>query len=153
RAMGRRTEALAAYTRAEAVLDEMTVAVPLGEGRGAFVAEREKSARSLVSFLVESGKADEAAAVARHAQARVLASVARSTQTEGLPEDARARWDAAVGEYLRYRDEIDRDANRDWMHSKQTLAEAKRARAATEARVRASFEAALAGASGPLRAL
>ena len=48
--LGRRSDAAAALLAAEDIVDRATLLVPLGEGRGAFVADRSRSARAAVDL-------------------------------------------------------------------------------------------------------
>lgn len=142
-ALKRAPEAIAALEAAEDVLDDAALLVPLGEGRGAFVDGRSRSARALVGLLVKSGRAIDAAAVAERAQARVLASVERALRLEQLAPPERARWEEAVRRFRSARAAIDADAAGDWRLPTDSLARAAAARTDRERELRRALEGAL----------
>jgi len=121
--------ALAAYRRAESLLDDQTLALPLGDGRGVFLSRSERSARLLIDLLLRSGQPAEAFAVARRARARLLTATARATSLESLGPEARARWDAAVASFRKTRGELDEAAEGDWKLAASALKDAELARA------------------------
>jgi tetratricopeptide (TPR) repeat protein len=150
-AMGRSDAALSAYRRAEALLDEGSARVPLGEGRDAFVGGRERSARLGVDLLLRMGRPREAFAMARAARARVLGSVAWGARLGSLGEAERARWEAALAAYRRTRDDLDAEAGRDWKLTAPDLEAARAARRAREHEARATLENAVARKMTPTR--
>src|SRR5438046_7321506 len=77
-AMHRLDLAAGAYEQAEALLERHSLAIPLGEGRGGFLAQSNRSARLLVDLLVRLGRNADALEAARRARARVLNGVARA---------------------------------------------------------------------------
>lgn len=143
-ALGRRAEAAAALLAAEDVVDRAMLLVPLGEGRGAFVADRSRSARSAVELLVTLGRADEAARVARRSRGRVLGSVERALRIERLGAEARTQWESSVRSYRAAREALDAEAAGDWKLPADALARATGARMERERALRVSLEAALA---------
>ncbi len=143
-ALGRRPDAVAAFLAAEEVLDRATLLVPLGEGRGSFVAERSKSARGAIELLVSLGQSEVAANVARRSRTRVLASVERTSRIEELSSADRARWEAAVRAYRAAREAIDADAASDWKLPSDALARANDARKQREQELHAALESAMA---------
>ncbi|MBX3186828.1 MAG: CHAT domain-containing protein [Labilithrix sp.] len=143
-ALGRKPEAASTLLAAEALVDRAMLVVPLGEGRGAFVADRSRSARAAIDLLVELGRAGEAAMVARRSRARVLASVERSLRIERLGAEARARWEAAVRSYRAEREALDADAAGDWKLAADALAKKGEARRERERAIRAALEQAMA---------
>ncbi len=113
-ALGRDQDAIGAYAEAEAIVDDASLWVPLGEGRGAFLADRERSARLLVEVLVRTGTTEKALAAARAARSRMIASVARSIRIEHLSDTERARWDKAVSVYRSEREAARTVSFRSW---------------------------------------
>ncbi|MDB4936396.1 MAG: uncharacterized protein JWP87_3368 [Labilithrix sp.] len=142
--LGRRADAVTALLAAEEVLDRAILLVPLGEGRGTYVAERSRSARAAIELLLALGRNDEAARVARRSRTRVLASVERSSRIELLASGDRARWEAALRTYRSAREAIDAEAANDWQLPADALARATEARKERERALHASFEAAMA---------
>jgi tetratricopeptide (TPR) repeat protein len=142
--LGRRPDAVVALLAAEEVLDRAILLVPLGEGRGTFVAERSRSARAAIELLLVLGRTDEAARLARRSRTRVLASVERASRIELLDPGDRARWEAALGTYRAAREAIDGEAANDWKLPADALARTTEARKEREQTLHASFEAAMA---------
>jgi tetratricopeptide (TPR) repeat protein len=148
-ALGNTKEAIEALRAAEAVLDDATLLVPLGEGRGAFVGGRSRSARALLELLVKARRFREAAITGRRAQGRVLAGVERALRLEQLSPAERARWEEAVRAYRSARAAIDAEASNDWKLPADALARTASARAARGRALRSSLEAALAVLARP----
>ena len=143
-ALGRRADAVTALAAAEDVLDRAMLLVPLGEGRGAFVADRSRSARLAIDLLVALGRSEDAARVARRSRTRVLASVERALRIELLSGGDRAKWEIAVRAYRGAREAIDAEAAGDWKLPADALARATEARQERERALRASLESAMA---------
>lgn len=143
-ALGRRSEAVTSALAAEDVLDRAMLLVPLGEGRGAWVADRSISARTAVDLLVALGRHGEAARVARRSRTRLLASVERALRIEMLGRDDRARWEEAVRSYRSAREGIDAEAAGDWKLPSDALARVTEARKEREHALRTALEAAMA---------
>jgi hypothetical protein len=141
---GDRAGAADALGRAADVVETESGAVPIGEGRDGFLRVRERSDARRVELLVELGKPEQALLHMRRARARVVASLEQSSRVEALSGDRRARWDEAVGAYLRERDALDRDGADDWQHAASTLKKRVDARTARAAGARAELERALA---------
>lgn len=142
--LGRRPEAVTALLAAEELLDRAMLLVPLGEGRGAWVADRSRSARAAVDLLVTLDRPEEAARVAKRSRARLLSSVERALRIELLGKDERARWEAAVRSYRTAREAIDADAAGDWKLPADALARVTEARKEREQALRAALEGAMA---------
>ena len=149
--LGRRADAAVALLAAEDIVDRAMLLVPLGEGRGAFVADRTRSARAAVELLVALGRADDAARVARRSRTRVLASVERALRIERLRPEERARWESAVRSYRAARESLDSEAANDWKLPADVLARTTEARAQRERALRVSLEAAMAVLSPPAK--
>lgn len=132
--------ALAAYARAEALLDSEILRVPLMEGRHGFLRERERGSRAYVALAVKAGHAAEALEVARRARGRVLEAVRLSDRVSHLPAAERARWDAAIAAYREEREVLDGEAAQDWRLPADRLAGIRQARRQREQRLRALLE-------------
>lgn len=135
--------ALAAYLRAEDVLDRGVVALPLAEGRGAFLARNESSARAAVELLIARGRPREAFAVVRRARARLLAAAARGTALAGMTPEARAHFEARLATLRAARAALDDEARDDWRLALDTLSIVRSARVETLALHRARLDAVL----------
>jgi tetratricopeptide (TPR) repeat protein len=143
-ALGRTAEALAAYEHAEALLGDGSLAVPLGEGRGAFLADRERSARERVDLLLRLGRVGDAMNAAHASWARALGGLERAERLERLSADAREKWEAALAEYRRRREAILARAEAEWALPSDELARSRARHAPEEAEARAALDAALA---------
>jgi tetratricopeptide (TPR) repeat protein len=143
-ALHRIDDAIATYREAEALLDDGSLDIPLGEGRSRFLGGRDRGARSAIELLVLRGKNAEAMAIARTSRARVLAGVERGLRLADLAKEERARWDEAVGAYRQARAELDQEASSDWKLAEDALARVMATRRAKEAKLRATLEHAMA---------
>jgi hypothetical protein len=143
-ALERRADAVSALLAAEELLDRAMLLVPLGEGRGAWAADRSKSARAAVELLVGLGRTTEAARVARRSRTRVLAGVERALRIELLGAADRTRWEAAVKAYRSAREATDAEAADDWKLPADALARTTEARKEREKAVRVALEGAMA---------
>ena len=143
-ALGRRADAVTALLEAEEILDRAMLLVPLGEGRGAFVTDRSRSARMAVDLLVTLGRHADAAQVARRSRTRILASIERALRIELLGKEERARWEAAIRAYRAAREAIDAETANDWKLPADALAQATEARRERERALRVSLEGAMA---------
>lgn len=159
-ALGRADQAREAYKAAEGLLDELSLLVPLGEGRETFLARHEQSTRRWVDFLLrearredppgERGRARklaakrEAASAARAGRARILAALQRVDRVGALSASARAAWESALATYRRERERIDEKAAGDWKLPSDRLTAAMAERASEHARLRGALEQALA---------
>ena len=106
-AAGDRAAALADLERAEALLDEESLQVPLHEGRETFVAQRETGTRFYLDLLLRDGRDAEALNVARRSRARVLRSLRSGDRLAQLGPEERDQWYRTIGEYLTLRDSIE----------------------------------------------
>lgn len=147
-ASAHRNEALAAYADAEERLAEASFLVPLGEGRGSFLAEREVGARSRIDLLLRAGDSRGAMAAARASVMRVVATLASAEQLASLSPERRARFQGAVDAYARERAAIEETASHDWELSVADLDRAQAARGGALARSRASLDTALTALRG-----
>jgi tetratricopeptide (TPR) repeat protein len=113
-ALGRFEEALAQYERAEGLLEEESLWIPLSEGRLTFLADRQRSARYRIDLLLRLGRVHDAMAAARGSRVRAIAMFQRGERLESLDADQRARWAASLEAYRRLRDLVDARAEDDW---------------------------------------
>ncbi|HEY2511887.1 MAG TPA: CHAT domain-containing protein, partial [Polyangiaceae bacterium] len=150
-ALGRKGEALAVLEELGAALDRGGVDVPLGEGKDGFFGVRENGDALRVKLLVDAGRAAEAMRVARHARARLVASVRPAEALETLDDAGRAKWEAAIGAYRQAKDALDDEAAHDWELSADRLVAAREARRMKAAHVRALLDDALAVLPASLR--
>ncbi|MEL7367833.1 MAG: CHAT domain-containing protein [Myxococcota bacterium] len=100
--------ALLAYERAEAHLESMLSVAPLGRGRSTFIDARTAGTTARIELLIESGRIDEAALVARRSLRRGLRTVAQATQLSGLGDAEKAKWRQLVGRYRVEREALSR---------------------------------------------
>jgi tetratricopeptide (TPR) repeat protein len=143
-AMKRTPEALRAYAHAEELLDDVSLAIPVGEGRARFLIERERSAMAAIDLLVAAGKSSEAFHWARRARRRTLAGIEGASRLDHLSPGARARWDAAIGRYAEERAAIDQEAAGDWKLLVTELEPARQRRRSRESALRSALEELLA---------
>jgi cellulose synthase operon protein C len=120
--LGNRTVALEILLKAEALLDEQSLQVPLHQGRETFMATRQAVISLHVDLLLEEGRAAEALNVARHARSRMLRQMERSDRLANLSPDQRARWDLLLTEYQQKRAALENRAKDAW---KLTVAESR----------------------------
>jgi hypothetical protein len=132
-ALGARDEALAEYARAERLLDEESLQVPMQEGRETFAARREHATREYVALLLDAGRAADALDVVRAARSRALRALYRQDRLAQLSPEERARWDETIGAYLAQRDAMNRASADDWQLSAEALRDAEAERAAARA--------------------
>jgi tetratricopeptide (TPR) repeat protein len=92
-------EATAEYQRAEDLLDEQLRLVPLSEGRGGFVGDRQAGGQRLVALLLSSGKRTEAFVAARRAMGRAALAAAGLQRLGALSSDERKKWERRIGQY------------------------------------------------------
>ena len=141
RRLGDREGALAAASRAEALLDDAARAIPAGEGRGAFWWARARLLRTKVSLLLDAGRAADALDAARTARARILRDVQHAARVEALDARSRETWQEALAEYRRVRDAIVAEAAVDWSLSADALARRLADRRARDIAARARLDA------------
>jgi len=143
-ALGRHGEAAAAFVAAEKLVDRAMLLVPLGDGRGSFLAERSRSARGAVELLAATKRHDEAVSIARASRSRLVASVERALRIERLAASERAAWEQAVRAFRDARAAFDREAGSDWTLPAADLVRATEARRERERGARAALETAIA---------
>jgi tetratricopeptide (TPR) repeat protein len=132
-ALDSRSDALEAFARAEHLLDEESMQVPMQEGRETFMARREGATREYVALLLAAQRPDAALDVVRNARSRSLRALYRQDRLAHLSGPERARWDKAIGAYLEQRDALNAAAAQDWQRSTAALGALETERAATRA--------------------
>lgn len=123
-ALGRPADALAALDRADRLLEDESLKVPIHEGREQFLAGREQATALHLELLLDGGRNADALAVARRSRSRLLRQLARGDRLAHLTPAEKERWYADLGEYWRQRKPLDDDTAADW-----TLPEDQRRRA------------------------
>lgn len=103
--------AIAAWSRAEAVVESTVVAGPNG---AEYISGRARSIRGLVEALVAVGRPDEALCRARVARGRALRSSSRAGTGPGSPPEVGL---AEYAEFLRARDDLAAEASEDWRYA------------------------------------
>lgn len=128
--LGQTPGAIAHLADAERLLDRLLDAVPLGEGRDAYLGARNESARLLVETLLDARRPTQAFTAARLARVRVLQASAFAEQVAGLTPERRDRWLTAMAAYRAGRAKLETDAVNDWRLDSQQLAAAQERRRA-----------------------
>lgn len=140
---GARNKAIASYRAAEEVLDDLSVRVPLGEGRDAFLYDRTESAQRLIGALIHESRLDEALAAARRSSLRELSRLDPLEALE-LERASRGReWEKHLRSFMAAQAELDRAAERAWRLPAKELERARKAQSLTEQRAREALDLAL----------
>jgi hypothetical protein len=113
-ALGRPAAALAALDRADRLLEDESLKVPIQEGRERFLAGREQATELHLELLLDGGRNADALAVARRSRSHLLRQLARGDRLAHLTTAERERWYADLGEYWRQRKPLDDDTAADW---------------------------------------
>jgi cellulose synthase operon protein C len=113
-ALGDPAAALEVLRKAEALIDEQSLQVPIQEGRELFVATRQAVASLHVEILLDQNRNAQALDVARQARSRVLRQLESSDRIAGLPPERRARWERLLTEYHERRAALEERAKNDW---------------------------------------
>lgn len=127
RLLGDRSAALAELASAETLVEREVLRVPLAEGRGTFVAQREAASRWWVELLLEEGRPRDALDVARRSRNRVLQGLHRGDRLAALDPPDRRRWAGLMERHGRLRAELDASVA-DWTLSVRDLERAERRR-------------------------
>jgi tetratricopeptide (TPR) repeat protein len=142
--LGESEQALAALARADALLDEMSFAVALREGRETFVARHHRATRLYLDLLLAAGRPAEALAVARRSRARILRRLERQDRLAGLSLAEQQTWSRAVVAYRSRRDALEQAAAGDWRLPDDDRRRARAEREEQRRRMLQAFEEALA---------
>jgi tetratricopeptide (TPR) repeat protein len=132
--------ALDAYARSEAILDRQVLNVPLGEGRAAFLALHDASAKAEIALSLALSQPERAFAVARNARARALRAIASALRMSSFDTRGRAQFRAAMTRYQQQREALVELAGQERELPIQALAQARKQRRSDEAGLLASLE-------------
>lgn len=130
RAMGRFTDALAAFRKAESLLDEQSRQIPIQEGRETFAAQHEGATNLYLELLLNRGRDAEAFGVARRARSRVMRKLARGNRLAHLSAADQQQWDGGIAEYSKQRQALEAGLAEDWKLPADQLSRLRAARAA-----------------------
>jgi tetratricopeptide (TPR) repeat protein len=149
-ARGHRQEAVAEYQRAEELLDEQLRLVPLSEGRGGFVGDREAGGQALVALLLSAGKWTEAFVAARRAIGRISLAAAGFQRISSASSERKGEWEQRIGQYRSSRAILARLEARLRGAASDEIGQLEQEVISAEARARAELDAAYAvlGARG-----
>ena len=120
-AAGRAVDQRAALERAEVLLFDAMLVVPLGEGRGRFLAERSRGTQRLVDLALSLGDAEGALCALRRARSRLLYRAAQALAIEDLPTEARLQWQRSVQRVQQLQAQIEEAAQSSWNLPKRAL--------------------------------
>lgn len=117
REMGRSTEALDELEDAELLLEQWIRTVPLGEGRGRFMAARAKGTAAHIEVLLDMGKLSEALVVLRRSLRRSHQLLDLARLTANLSTEDRSEWNRRLELYRRARSQLDSRLRTSWRWS------------------------------------
>ncbi len=132
------------YAEVERVLDNVTIRIPLGEGRSTFNAARQAVLRRQAELLIRHGKPEAALAAVQRMLDRGILAGQLVRQLAVLDRDARQKWEHSVEEYRRKRATIERGSSQDWMLPEQEWLQQRDMRHGLEEAARRELEGALA---------
>jgi tetratricopeptide (TPR) repeat protein len=112
--LGDRAAALATLLRAEAMLDEQSLQIPVQEGRELFMATRQAVVSLHVELLLDQGGNAQALDAARHARSRLLRQIEHGDRLASLTAERRARWERLLAAYQQRRMALEERAKNDW---------------------------------------
>jgi hypothetical protein len=138
-AAGEIAAARASFGEALRILEAVGRHTPLTEARGAFYAERRALVDDTFRLALRSGDPGAAFEVADAAQARIVATLETQARLARLDGAARDRHRARVGDWLRRRDDYEREGRELWRLPADALA----ARQAERERQREALQAEL----------
>lgn len=104
---GRTSEALAAFQRAESLLDSEALSLPIGDDRSTFVARRQWASSLYLEALLEMSEDRLAMDTARRARSRILRSLWRGQRLAHLSAEDRAAWNDVMARYHTVRGELE----------------------------------------------
>ncbi len=135
-ALGDRAAALETLGKAEALLDDQTLQIPVQEGRETFMATRQAIVSLHVEVLLDQGRNAQALDLARHARSRVLRQLVHGDRLARLTPDRRARWERLLVSYQERRTALEGRAKDDWRLPADQLRHEQAARRAEAEAVR-----------------
>jgi hypothetical protein len=100
--------------KAEALLDEQSLRIPIDEGREAFMATRQAIVSLHIELLLDRGDSAQALGVARHARSRILRQLEQGDRLSSLGADKRDRWTRLLVEYQQRRTALEERAKEEW---------------------------------------
>lgn len=112
--LGNESAALETLSKAEDLLDEQSLQIPIHEGRETFMATRQAIVSLHVEILLDQGRTAEALDVARHSRSRMLRQLERSDRLANLTPERRAQWDRLLADYQERRAALEERATDDW---------------------------------------
>ncbi len=136
--------ALAAYGRAEELLERESLLIPMHQGRDTFLGQRDDATRRHLDLLLRAGRPGEALGLARRARSRFLRTLEVSVRLAGLPPDERQAWDRALAAHHAQREALDRAAAEHWRLPGNELRQAVEDRARRLRELRGEIDALLA---------
>jgi cellulose synthase operon protein C len=113
-ALRNQAAALETLRRAEILLDEQSLQIPIYEGRDTFVATRQAIVNLHVELLLGQGRNAQALEAARHARSRVLRQLEHGDRLANLTPDQRTRWARILTDYQRKRTTLEERAKNEW---------------------------------------
>jgi cellulose synthase operon protein C len=113
-ALGDRAAALESLDRAETLLDERGLHIPVQEGRETFFATRQATVSLHVELLLDQGRNAQALDLTRHARSRVLRQLEHGDRLANLAPERRARWESLLTSYQARRKALENRAKDDW---------------------------------------
>ena len=106
--------ALAELERAETLLDEQSLQIPVHEGRETFMATRQGIVSLHVDLLLRQDRTEEALVLTRNARSRMLRQLERNDRLASLTPDQRIRWESLLKEYHAKRQAFEERAKDYW---------------------------------------
>jgi tetratricopeptide (TPR) repeat protein len=129
-ALANPTAALETLRKAEALLDEQSLQIPMHQGRETFLATRQGIVSLHLRILLDQDRNVEALGVARHSRSRVLRQLEHGDRLAALPPERRTRWVDLLTEYQERRAALEERAKDDWRLPPDQLRHEQAARAA-----------------------
>jgi tetratricopeptide (TPR) repeat protein len=148
-ARGAFVRALDAYAQSEALLDRRVLDVPLGDGRAAFLARHDQSAKAAIQLLLARGSSDRAFEVARNARARAQRALEDGLRAATSDAARRSAFRATMARYRQDRDALRLRAQAERELPVDALALARKERASAELALLSELERNLATTSVP----
>lgn len=139
-ALGATDDALTAYSAAELLLEERSFEVPLDEGRGRFLADRQDAVRRHLDLLLRSGRVDQAFEVARRSRSWELRTIRSGHRLANLTPQQQLAWDRQLQHYLELRRKAEAGTDDDWRLAKNDLGTASSLRAEAEREAREALD-------------